>query len=192
MEKPQSIINTSIDKSNEEFQIIKNDIIYTINIKHIQNNEKQRIKISISFILNNKFQVYESYLDQCPEIEKIDNKENIYQKLLSYMKEEKFEIIYENKNEKLFISFKIDINGKEQIIKLFPSLTDDKNKLNGLAKTNISLEKKEKNNQNQDNNNLMEIDKEEKSNNISIPYDNNNINTNKNNNMNTIEENRNN
>ena len=189
MEKPQSIINTSIEESNEEFQIIKNDIIYTINIKHIQNNEKQRIKISISFMLNNKFQVYESYLDQCPEIEKIDNNENIYQKLLSYMKEEKFEILYENKNEKLFISFKIDINGKEQIIKLFPSSTDDKNKLKELARTNISLERKEKNNQNQDNNNLMEIDKEEKNNNISIPYDNNNSNTNKNNNMNTIEEN---
>ena len=136
MEKPQSIINTSIEESNEEFQIIKNDIIYTINIKHIQNNEKQRIKISISFILNNKFQIYESYLDQCPEIEKIDNNENIYQKLLSYMKEEKFEILYENKNEKLFISFKIDVNGKEQIIKLFPSLTDDNNKLNGLDKIN--------------------------------------------------------
>ena len=37
MEKPQSIINTAIEESNEEFQIIKNDIIYTINIKHIQN-----------------------------------------------------------------------------------------------------------------------------------------------------------
>ena len=66
---------------DEIFKIIKGDTIYTIKTALEKNDNSQNIKITISFILNNIFQIYEVNLDECPEIDKIENYNQTYQKL---------------------------------------------------------------------------------------------------------------
>ena len=75
-----NIIN-NIEKSNE-FQIMKNNIIYNIKLSSINDDSKnERIKIAISFILNQKFNIYEEYLDSSIDLKSIENISEIYQKI---------------------------------------------------------------------------------------------------------------
>ena len=125
---------------DEIFQIIKGDTIYTIKTALEKNNNSQNIKITISFVLNNIFQIYEVNLDECPEIDKIENYNQTYQKLKRIIKDEKFEIVHE-KNNNEYILLKINIDEKIINIKVFPSKTNNENKLNELTQNYISLEK---------------------------------------------------
>ena len=58
---------------NEEFNIIKNNLVYNIKLSLEKKDESETIKVIVSFVINNTFQIYEAYLDQCPEIGKIEN-----------------------------------------------------------------------------------------------------------------------
>ena len=126
--------------SDEIFKIIKGDTIYTIKTALEKNDNSQNIKITISFVLNNIFQIYEVNLDECPEIDKIENYNQTYQKLKRIIKNEKFEIVHE-KNNSEYILLKINNDEKIINIKVFPSKTNNENKLNELTQNYISLEK---------------------------------------------------
>ena len=141
-------------KYEEELQIVKNEHIYTFKIILEKKNLPKKIKITVSFIKNNKFQIYEGFLESNQNEEEIDNPEERYDKLYSLIKEEKIEIIHQNNNDR-FILLKLNDNNKITDIKLFPLLTDEKSKSNEFKKNYITLEKnyiqlkKEINNQNQ-------------------------------------------
>ena len=139
----------------EEFQIIKNDIVYNIKLIFEKKDDAQKLKLSVSFVSNNSYQIYEDYITQIPEIEKIENYEQVFQKLIELIKAEKFEIIHENNenNNDQFILFKTNYNDKEINFKLISSLADGKTKFdeliknyNNLEKNYIKLKKGQKNN----------------------------------------------
>ena len=81
--------NCKLNQKNipkHEFNIIKNEIIYNIKILSEKNNIIEKIKIIISFVKNNSFQIYEVYLNQIPEIGMINNLEEAYQELIDQIK----------------------------------------------------------------------------------------------------------
>ena len=123
----------------DEFNIIKNNLAYNIKLVLSKKETIELIKIVISFVINKKFHFYEVYLDQYPQIGKNDNYKQYYQALIEQIKNKNFEIIHEN-NKGEFILLKLDINQESKSIKLFPSVSDDKTKLNELMKNYISLE----------------------------------------------------
>ena len=123
----------------EEFNIIKNNLVYNIKLLLENTGNSERIKIIISSIINNKFQIYEVYLDQYPDIGKLDNYLRTYQNLIGQIKNENIEIIHENNNEE-FILIKLDINHGVKTIKLLPSNKNNEIKYNELIKNYKSLE----------------------------------------------------
>ena len=164
-------IQTYIEENNMNisdniFQVIKNDVIYTIKTLLEKKDNSQKIKISISCVFNNIFQVFEVYLDECPEIGPIENYEQIYQRLSKIIKDEKFEIVHENNNEENII-VKIKIDEKILNIKLLCSKIDKENKLTELTRNYLFLEKqyiqlKEKSEEKKSSNEQsMEIEDEE-------------------------------
>ena len=124
----------------EEYQIIKNERIYNIKCIKQKKDNIQTFKIIASFVINNTFQIYEGNLDIIKEIDKSDNSEQFYQQIFSLIREEKLEIIHQDKH-KGFIILKIEDVNKTHEIKLFPSTINEKNKLEKLTLDYISLEK---------------------------------------------------
>jgi len=122
----------------EEFQIIKNNILYNIKLFLDGKDTFQKLKISVSCVLNNAFQIYETYVEKQTWNNK--NLQEIYQNLESIIKLEKFEILHQNFNGQLSLLFQTDINSEKKTFILLPTLTDDKNKLNELTKSYSKLE----------------------------------------------------
>lgn len=122
----------------EEFQIIKNNILYNIKLFLDGKDTFQKLKISVSCVLNNAFQIYETYVEKQTWNNK--NLQEIYQNLESIIKSEKFEILHQNFNGQLSLLFQTDINSEKKTFILLPTLTDDKNKLNELTKSYSKLE----------------------------------------------------
>ena len=137
MEASNNYLNPKNILKNE-FNIIKNDIIYNIKLLLDKTNIVERIKIVISFVINNIFQIYEVYLDQCPGIGTFDDYKKIYQELIDQIKNENIEIIHSSKDNK-FILLKLYINEGIRFISLSISDCDDKIKLNELISNYISL-----------------------------------------------------
>ena len=123
----------------EEFKIIKNNILYNIKLfldgKHIF----RKLKISVSCVLNNVFQIYEAYVEK--QIWSNENLQKIYQKLISIIKLEQFEILHQNFNGQFSLLLQVDINSTKKTLTLLPTLTDEKTKLNELTKSYSKLEK---------------------------------------------------
>ena len=126
--------------SDEKFQVLKGDTIYHIKTALEKNDNSQKIKLVISFLLNDIFQIYEVKLEECEEIGKIENYVQFYQKLKQIIKDEKFEIVHENNNGE-YVLIKVNIDEKIINIKALPSITNNENKLNELTQNYISLEK---------------------------------------------------
>ena len=122
----------------EEFQIIKNNILYNIKLFLDGKDTFQKLKISVSCVLNNAFQIYETYVEKQTWNNK--NLQEIYQNLESIIKLEKFEILHQNFNGQLSLLFQTDINSEKKTFILLPTLTDDKSKLNELTKSYSKLE----------------------------------------------------
>lgn len=122
----------------EEFQIIKNNILYNIKLFLDGKDTFQKLKISASCVLNNSFQIYETYVEKQTWNNK--NLQEIYQNLESIIKLEKFEILHQNFNGQLSLLFQTDINSEKKTFILLPTLTDDKSKLNELTKSYSKLE----------------------------------------------------
>ena len=123
-----------------EFNIIKNDIIYNIKLISEKNNIIEKIKIIISFVINNAFQIYEVHLEQVPEIGMINDYELIYQEFIDQINNENIEIIHDYSEDK-YILLKIPNNQKIMSIKLLLLDCDDKIRLNELIANYISLSK---------------------------------------------------
>ena len=135
-----NIVENEQNISDEKFQIIKGDTIYHIKTALEKNDNSQKIKIVISFLLNDIFQIFEVNLEECAEIGKIENYVQFYQKLTQIIKEEKFEIEHENNNGE-YILIKVNIDEKIINIKALPSITNNDDKLNELTQNYISLKK---------------------------------------------------
>ena len=133
---PKEIFNNTF---KEEFNIIKNNLVYNIKLILEKTNNSEKIKIIISFVMNNKFQIYEVYLDQCPEIGKLENYQKTYQNLIGQIKNENIDIIHDKDKEE-FILLKLDINQGIKTIKLLPTNKNDEIKYNELIKNYKSLE----------------------------------------------------
>ena len=121
------------NKSEEEFEIIKNDKVYNIKICLIQKSSYKEIKINISFVFNNEFHRYEGFFG------KEDNPEEIYHQIINQLRDDKFELIQQNREE--YILLEVNINKNTKGIKLFPILGKVENKYDELIKNFISLEK---------------------------------------------------
>ena len=72
------------------------------------------------------FYIYEIYLDQCPEIGKIEDNPKIYEQLSQKIKNKILEIIHPNDIGRDFIIMKISINSEIKSIKLQLTATNDK------------------------------------------------------------------
>ena len=116
-------INSKKDKNEKkEFTIIKNKIDYQIKLILDHSDIVERIKIEISFKLNNLFQQYEIYIEQKSEIGSISNYVQFYHKLVNQIKNKKFEINNQNCDGQ-FILLKLNINNESKIFKLFPTIS---------------------------------------------------------------------
>ena len=136
----------------KEFNITKNNIKYKIKLILERKNILERIKINISFILNNQFNIYELYLDQNSDIGVSENCDILYQKISKEIKNKNFEIIHQINNTQ-FIFLKIDINKESKLLKLISSVTVGETHPNQLSKSknyleseNIYINKNKKNN----------------------------------------------
>ena len=132
--------NCKLNQKNipkHEFNIIKNEIIYNIKILSEKNNIIEEIKIIISFVKNNSFQIYEVYLNQIPEIGMINNFEEAYQELIDQIKNENIEIVHDDEGK--YILLKMYINKEIKSIKLLVLDCNDKIRLNELIANYISL-----------------------------------------------------
>ena len=104
-------LNTQNEKE-EEFQIIKNNIVYNIRLFLKGRDASQKLKIYISFVSNNVFQIYEANLEK--EIWNIKNLHEIYQNLSSIIKLEQFEIYYKNLNGIFSLLLTAEINSEKE------------------------------------------------------------------------------
>ena len=132
--------NCKLNQKNipkHEFNIIKNEIIYNIKILSEKNNIIEEIKIIISFVKNNSFQIYEVYLNQIPEIGMINNFEEAYQELIDQIKNENIEIVHDDEGK--YILLKIYINKEIKSLKLLVLDCNDKIRLNELIANYTSL-----------------------------------------------------
>ena len=138
-EKKISINSNEIveNKKTEEFQIIKDNIVYNFKINL---DDFNTINFSISFISKESFKIYEFNPEQNKEIGMLDNPEVIYQEIINEIKDEKFEIIQQDDIED-FILLKLIVNKETREIKLSSTSINDKNKLDALTKNYISLQK---------------------------------------------------
>ena len=132
--------NCKLNQKNipkHEFNIIKNEIIYNIKILSEKNNIIEEIKIIISFVKNNSFQIYEVYLNQIPEIGMINNFEEAYKELIDQIKNENIEIVHDDEGK--YILLKMYINKEIKSIKLLVLDCNDKIRLNELIANYTSL-----------------------------------------------------
>jgi len=130
------------NKFEEDFEIIKNDIVYNFKIILEKKELSGSIKIVISFVLNEIFQIYEGNVDKTQVKENIEDLQ-LYQDIIHLIRNENIEIIHQNQDDiDPYIILKIVFNEESKDIKLFPVAAEDKYKLNFLAKNYISLEKK--------------------------------------------------
>jgi len=128
-----NIIN-NIEKSNE-FQIMKNNIIYNIKLSLINDDSKnERIKIAISYVLNQKFNIYEEYLDSSIDLKSIENISEVYQIIKNEIENNKIEIIHPIEENNEYIILKIDIDNGIKEIKLIQTNHNDIAKLNEFNK----------------------------------------------------------
>ena len=145
MEDANSIDNNIINniEKSDEFQIIKNNIIYNIKLSSINDDSKnERIKIAISFILNQKFNIYEEYLDSSIDLKSIENISEVYQIIKNEIENNKIEIIHPIEENNEYIILKIDIDNGIKEIKLIQTNHNDIAKLNELIKNYKTLEDK--------------------------------------------------
>ena len=134
-EKKISINSNEIveNKKTEEFQIIKDNIVYNFKINL---DDFKTINFSISFISKESFKIYEFNPEQNKEIGMLDNPEVIYQEIINEIKDEKFEIIQQDDIED-FILLKLIFNKETREIKLSSTSVNDKIKLDALTKNYI-------------------------------------------------------
>ena len=141
----------------KEFNITKNNIKYKIKIILERKNVLERIKINISFIISNKFNLYELYLDQNSEIGMSEKCDILYQKISKEIKNKNFEIIHQT-NDTKYIFLKLDINKESKLLKLISSVSVGEIHSNQLSKTNHYLESEYVNiNKNEKNNKINNI-----------------------------------
>ena len=180
LNKSNPVIETNSEKvKEEEFQIIKNNIIYNIKLILEKSALLEKVEIIVSFVLNNSFHIYKAYLDKFLEIEKLSDHKEIYQNLIKEIKGEKLEIIHEGNNDK-YILVKIVFNNEIKTIKLLKAGVDNKIIINNLIKNYTSLENKyiqlKKEFENYKENQPMELDDENDSPDYEVFDDNNNNN----------------
>ena len=163
MEEANSTDNNIINnkEKNNEFEIIQNNIIYNIKLNAINDDsKKERIKIIISFVLNQNFNIYEEYLDSSIDLNSVENISEIYQIIIKEIENNKIEIIHQNDNNNEYIILKIDINNEIKEIKLLQTNHNDTIKLNELIKNYKTLEEK-----------YIQLKKDKQNNNITQTFD---------------------
>ena len=145
MEKVDSIDKTQVDNNEKinEFQILKNNNIYNIKINAVNDDStKEKIKILISFTLNEKFYIYEECFDPLCDLKTVLTFSEIYQIVIKAIEDNKCEIIHQNDENNEYIIMKIDINNEIKEIKLLQSNHNNITKLNELIKNYKTLKEK--------------------------------------------------
>ena len=140
-----NFLNSQQDNKDEklfiqEYKIIQENKIYNIKLIKEEKNSIKKIKISISFVLNNVFYIYEQYINQYLEKEENENLEKTYQELYKKNKKENIKILLNNKDIQ-FISLFIFMKSNTKTFKLTLVNNSDKDKLDEITKNYISLEK---------------------------------------------------
>ena len=140
-----NFLNSQQDNKDEksfiqEYKIIQENKIYNIKLIKEEKNSIKKIKISISFVLNNVFYIYEQYINQYLEKEENENLEKTYQELAELIKKENIKILLNNKDIQ-FISLFIFMKSNTKTFKLTLVNNSDKDKLDEITKNYISLEK---------------------------------------------------
>ena len=140
-----NFLNNQQDNKDEksfiqEYKIIQENKIYNIKLIKEEKNSIKKIKISISFVLNNIFYIYEQYINQYLEKEENENLEKTYQELAELIKKENIKILLYN-NDIKFISLFIFMKSNTKTFKLILSNNSDKDKLDEITKNYMSLEK---------------------------------------------------
>ena len=197
MGKENSKVELELNNNEKsyEFQVTKNNLVYNIKLTSVKD---ENIKITITFVLNQKFYIYEECFNPLSELKQTIDFKIIYQKLIEAIENKYSEIIHSNEEDNKYIILKIDINDEIKSLKLKEVESDDTIKLNELIKNYKSLEEKYiqfekekekdndslKNNYDPDDNsfnNFINIDDNDNDN-ENEDYNNNNINNNINNN----------
>ena len=132
----------NIEEKSNEFQIIKNNIIYNIKLILVKDEICERIKITISFVFEQNYFIYETYFPPLSEVKESLNLSEIYQQLTKEFENKNFEIIHPIDDSDECITLKIDINNELKSIKFEKISLNDTIKLNELIKNYKSLEEK--------------------------------------------------
>ena len=140
-----NFLNSQQDNKDEklfiqEYKIIQENKIYNIKLIKEEKNSIKKIKISVSFVLNNVFYIYEQYINQYLEKEENENLEKTYQELAELIKKENIKILLNNKDIQ-FISLFIFMKSNTKTFKLTLVNNSDKDKLDEITKNYMSLEK---------------------------------------------------
>ena len=98
-----NFLNSQQDNKDEklfiqEYKIIQENKIYNIKLIKEEKNSIKKTKISVSFVLNNVFYIYEQYINQYLEKEENENLEKTYQELAELIKKENIKILLNNKD----------------------------------------------------------------------------------------------
>ena len=195
MGKENSKVELELNNNEKsyEFQVTKNNLVYNIKLTSVK---EENIKITISFVLNQKFYIYEECFNPLSELNQTIDFKIIYQKLIEAIENKYSEIIHSNEEDNKYIILKIDINDEIKSLKLKEVESDDTIKLNELIKNYKSLEEKYiqfekekekdndslKNNYDPDDNSFNNFINIDDNDNENEGYNNNNINNNINNN----------
>ena len=126
--------------SEEELEIIQNNLVYNFKISLISKNRTKNIKITISFLSNKSFEVFEKFFIPNKGLKNDNNVEQNYHKLISLIKDERLQIQHESNNFEKYILFTFENNEMENV-KLFPSLMNEKDKANILINNYRTLQK---------------------------------------------------
>ena len=132
----------NIEEKSNEFQIIKNNIIYNIKLILVKDEICERIEITISFVFEQNYFIYETYFPPLSEVKESLNLSEIYQQLTKEFENKNFEIIHPIDDSDECITLKIDINNELKSIKFEKISLNDTIKLNELIKNYKSLEEK--------------------------------------------------
>ena len=141
MGKENSKVELELNNNEKsyEFQVTKNNLVYNIKLTSVK---EENIKITISFVLNQKFYIYEECFNPLSELNQTIDFKIIYQKLIEAIENKYSEIIHSNEEDNKYIILKIDINDEIKSLKLKEVESDDTIKLNELIKNYKSLEEK--------------------------------------------------
>ena len=141
MGKENSKVELELNNNEKsyEFQVTKNNLVYNIKLTSVK---EENIKITISFVLNQKFYIYEECFNPLSELNQTIDFKIIYQKLIEVIENKYSEIIHSNEEDNKYIILKIDINDEIKSLKLKEVESDDTIKLNELIKNYKSLEEK--------------------------------------------------